>query len=146
MLADANELVGTIKKVAIEAVEATKPVNVCFGEVISTSPLLIDIEQKMKLSEKQLILSRNVTDYAVTAAIDVMTDNYTGAHSHAVYSVDGEGNNTNLITDSKDIPHTHKIQGEQTITVRNGLAVGDSVILMRQQSGQKFIVLDRIGK
>ena len=28
----------------------------------------------------------------------------------------------------------------------NGLAVGDGVILIRQQEGQKFIVVDRIGK
>lgn len=27
-----------------------------------------------------------------------------------------------------------------------GLAVGDGVILIRQQEGQKFIVVDRIGK
>lgn len=63
MLPDANELVDTLKRAAVEAVEAGKPVNVYFGEVVSASPLKINVEQKMILGEKQLILSRNVTDF-----------------------------------------------------------------------------------
>lgn len=60
---DANELVALLKKAALDAVEASKPVNVYFGEVLSASPLKINVEQKMILGEKQLILSRNVTDF-----------------------------------------------------------------------------------
>ena len=39
MLPDANELVDTLKRAAVEAVKAGKPVNVYFGEVVSASPL-----------------------------------------------------------------------------------------------------------
>ena len=49
---DANELVDTLKRAAVEAVEAGKPVNVYFGEVVSASPLKINVEQKMILGEK----------------------------------------------------------------------------------------------
>jgi hypothetical protein len=43
-----------------------------------------------------------------------------------------------------DFQTTATIKGENTtITVHNGLAVGDKVILIRQQGGQKFIVTDR---
>ena len=63
MLADANELVETLKRAAVEAMEAKKPVNVYFGEVVSAAPLKINVEQKMVLGEKQLILSRNVTNF-----------------------------------------------------------------------------------
>lgn len=108
---DVNELVETLKRSAIEAVKAEKPVNVCFGEVISISPLKIGVEQKLTLGEKQLILSRNVTNYTITVSVN----------------------------------WTHE-SGEKKITVHNGLAVGDGVILIRQQEGQKFIVVDRIGK
>ena len=104
---DANELVGTLKRVAIEAVEAGKPVNVYSGEVVSASPLKINIEQKMTLGTKQLILSRNVTDFSMKITSDA---------------------------------------GKKEVIVHNGLAVGESVILLRQQEGQKFIVLDREGK
>ena len=42
---------------------------------------------------------------------------------------------------------TITVQGEtkRDIIVHNGLQVGDKVILIRQQEGQKFIVVDRIG-
>ena len=62
-MADANELVETLKRAAVEAMEAKKPVNVYFGEVVSAAPLKINVEQKMVLGEKQLILSRNVTNF-----------------------------------------------------------------------------------
>ncbi len=62
-MSDANGLVETLKRAAIEAVDAKKPVCIYFGKVISASPLQINVEQKMTLGEKQLVLSRNVTDF-----------------------------------------------------------------------------------
>ena len=38
------------------------------------------------------------------------------------------------------------VDGEKKkITIHNGLAVGNEVILLRQQDGQKYIVVDRTG-
>lgn len=104
---DAIGLVKAMKRAALEAVEASKPVNVCFGQVVSASPLQINVEQKMILGKTQLILSRNVTDFKtmVTAQLEI----------------------------------------EKEITIHNALEVGDEVILIRQQEGQKYIVIDRIG-
>lgn len=132
MLADANELVETLKRAAVEAMEAKKPVNVYFGEVVSAAPLKINVEQKMMLGEKQLILSRNVTNFKTSI---------TGGNIKNYYY-------TGSTTDSGTAPvspsHVHAV-GKIEITVHNGLVVGDEVILIRQQEGQKFIVLDRIG-
>lgn len=125
---DAVEFVKTMKKAAVEAVEATKPVYIYFGEVLSTSPLKINVEQKMILGEAQLILSRNVTDFKTTIAVNWSTENKSG----------GSG-------DSSFASHNHGITGKKEITVHNGLVVGDAVILIRQQEGQKFIVWDRVG-
>lgn len=129
---DANELVDTLKRAAVEAVEAGKPVNVYFGEVVSASPLKINVEQKMILGEKQLILSRNVTDFKtkITAG-NIKNYYYTG--------------DVNSGTAPVSPLHVHAV-GTIEITVHNGLAVGDGVILIRQQEGQRFIVVDRIGK
>ena len=132
MLADANELVETLKRAAVEAMQATKPVNVYFGEVVSAAPLKINVEQKMMLGEKQLILSRNVTNFKTSITEgNIKNYYYTGS-----------------TTDSGTAPvspsHVHAV-GKIEITVHNGLVVGDEVILIRQQEGQKFIVLDRIG-
>lgn len=104
LLPDAVGLLKLIKKTAVEAVEAAKPVNLCFGTVESVSPLKIKVEQKMTLGSAQLTLSRNVTDYKVKIEMD---------------------------------------SAEQEITVKNGLAAGETVILARQQGGQKYFVLDR---
>ena len=82
MLPDANELVDTLKRAAVEAVEAGKPVNVYFGEVVSSSPLKINVEQKMILGEKQLILSRNVTDFSTMVAVDWTSESSLSTHNH----------------------------------------------------------------
>lgn len=129
---DANELVDTLKRAAVEAVKAGKPVNVYFGEVVSVSPLKINVEQKMVLGEKQLILTRNVTDFKtkITAG-NIKNYYYTG--------------DVNSGTAPVSPLHVHAV-GTIDVTVHNGLAVGDGVILIRQQEGQRFIVVDRIGK
>lgn len=130
---DANELVETLKRAALEAVEARKPVNVYFGEVVTASPLKINVEQKMILGEKQLILSRNVTDFKTKiSAGNIQNYYYTGS-------------TTDSGTAPVSPPHVHAV-GKIEITVHNGLVDGDEVILLRQQEGQKFIVWDRIGK
>lgn len=128
---DANGIVKKVHQAAIDAMESTKPVNVYFGEVMSASPLKINVEQKMILGEKQLILTRNVTDFKtkITAG-NIKNYYYTG--------------DVNSGTAPVSPSHVHAV-GTIDITVHNGLAVGDGVILIRQQEGQKFIVVDRIG-
>ncbi len=121
---DAVGLIKTVKRTAVEAVRAEKPTEVCFGKVAQIKPLSIIVEQKLILDEKQLVLTRNVTDFTVEMDIGIVTEK-------------------NPETDP--VPHTHNISGKGTVTVRNGLAVGDEVILLRQQGGQKFIVLERMG-
>lgn len=143
---NANELVETLKRAAIEAVEAKKPVNVYFGEVVSASPLKINVEQKMILGEKQLILSRNVTDFSTMVTVEWVSESSFSTHTHTVQGEDSNGDSIDLISGQESLAHTHKIAGKKKITMHNGLAVGDEVILVRQQEGQKFIVLDRIGK
>ena len=103
---DAVEFVKLIKKAAIEACEASKPVQVCFGKVTKVSPLEIVVDQKLTLGKSQLVLTRNVTDFETEVTID------------------GE---------------------KKKITMYNKLQTGDEVILLRQQSGQKYIVEDKIG-
>lgn len=69
-LSDAVELVRIIKKAAVEAVEAEKPAAVCFGRVIGIAPLKIMVEQKLVLGEKQLILTKAVTDHYADVYFD----------------------------------------------------------------------------
>lgn len=129
---DAVELTKTIKRAALDAVKASKPVEVCFGKVTSASPLKILVEQKLPLGEGQLILTRNVTNFKTYI---------TGGNVKNYYYT---GNDTDGGTAPVVPSHVHAI-GKVQITVHNGLVVGDEVILIRQQGGQKYIVVDRIG-
>lgn len=56
-------LIESIKIAALEAVEATKPCAIIYGKVIGTNPLQIQIDQKLILGSKQLILTKNVMNY-----------------------------------------------------------------------------------
>ncbi len=125
---DAVELMKTIKRAALDAVKASKPVEVCFGKVTSASPLKILVEQKLPLGKGHLILTRNVTDFVTEVTVNWNTEDKGGGSGYASYET-----------------HKHPIKGRKKITVHNGLVVGDEVILIRQQGGQKYIVVDRIG-
>lgn len=151
MLPDANELVKAMKRAALDAMEASKPVNVYFGQVVSASPLQINVEQKMILGKAQLILSRNVTDFTTQVTVDWDSESALTTHKHSLSGntgSSGEDSHTHALsgsTENTNLKHKHDIVGKKKIIIHNALAVGDEVILIRQQEGQKYIVIDRIG-
>lgn len=116
-----------VKQAAVEAVEATKPVQYLFGKVISVSPLKIQVSAKSIYTEKMLILTRNVTDFEVDMTVSHVTENRAG----------GSG-------DSAFASHNHDYKGKKKFKVHNALIVGDEVVLGRVQGGKRFVVLDRI--
>ena len=68
---DANDIVNTVKGIAVAAVEASQPSDFCFGKVTSTNPLKIQVDGKMTLGSMQLVLTRNVTDYKIKIEIEL---------------------------------------------------------------------------
>ena len=117
---DYSALVKVMKQAGIEATNAGSPVTICFGKVMSTAPLQILVDQKMTLGLAQLVLTRNVTDYEVEMTVEWETET------------------------SEE--HNHTIQGKKKMMIHNALMDGDDVILLRQQGGQKYIVVDRVGE
>jgi hypothetical protein len=73
-----QKFVEVIKKVALDAVRASKPVSIVYGTVQSVSPLKIQLEQKLSLDEDFLLLTKNVISYE---AVGTTT---TGNHTHEV--------------------------------------------------------------
>ena len=65
-----NEFLNLIKKAANEANEASKPMQVAYGKVISTNPLKVSIDQRLTLSNAQLVLTRNVSNYETEAQFE----------------------------------------------------------------------------
>lgn len=137
-MADAVEFMKIVKRAAIDAVNVSKPVEICFGKVVSTNPLQVSVDQKLLLDKNQLILSKNVTDFKIEITVNHTTESSLGNHNHNLNGCSGNIEETNL-------SHCHSYEGKKLFTVHNGLAVGDEVILLRQQGGQKYIVADKIG-
>lgn len=57
--------IDVIKKIAINAINASNPVNVLIGTVSKINPIEIEIHQKLKLSKEFLIMTERVTKYEV---------------------------------------------------------------------------------
>ena len=117
---DSNDLLNSMKKAGLDAVEASKPADFCFGKVTKEEPLTISVEQKLTLSTAQLVLTRNVTEFKIKITpIKWKTEEEDG--------------------------HKHELKEEEKeIKVHNKLKVGEKVVLIRQKGGQKYLVLDRV--
>jgi hypothetical protein len=124
LLPNLNEV---LKQLALETYVATQPSGIYFGTVISSSPLKISVDQKLTLTEKHLILTTLVQDFSVNMTVDHKTENKSG----------GSG-------DSSFASHNHDYKGTKSFRVHLALKVGEKVMLIRVQGGQKYIVLDRI--
>lgn len=55
MLSDASQFVDVIKKAAVEAVEATHPMNLVFGRVVAVSPLSVRLDQQRTIPARFLL-------------------------------------------------------------------------------------------
>ncbi|MEG2261768.1 MAG: DUF2577 domain-containing protein [Raoultibacter sp.] len=94
-----------MKRAARDVINESKPVAVVQGTVISASPLKVKIDQKLTLTEDDLILCANVTDHE----------------------------------------EKMRINGEiVTVQVKNALKANESVIMIRSDGGQLYLILDRV--
>ena len=116
-----NGFLGNVKRAAVEAVQASKPTAIVMGKVIKTSPLTVQVDQKLSLGSNQLLLTSAVRDFKVSMTVDHVT----------------EASNT------ADV-HTHALKGQKEYRVHLGLRAGEHVVMLRADGGQKFIILDRL--
>ena len=129
-------LIEIIKQAAIEAVIASNPCAIMFGTVASTTPLKINVEQRLTLDTSHLVLTSLVRDIEVDMTVNHSTENHT--HTHTISDTYSGGGSASSET------HNHAVTGKKTMTVHLGLKVGESVMLLQVQGGQKYIVLDRV--
>ena len=128
-MADYTPLLTVMKQSAKETGDALKPVQVCFGTVVSESPLKIRVEQKITLGKAQLVLTRNVSDYDTELTVNEWeTKEVSGGSGESSFA-----------------SHNHGFDStKKRTTIHNALKAGEEVVLLRQQGGQKYIVLDRV--
>lgn len=122
-----NGFIENVKRAAVEAVQAGKPFSFVLGTVTSASPLKVRIDQKLELTNAQLILTNAVRDHTVTMTVDHSTESAAGGSGEASFA-----------------SHAHAYKGTKVYKVHNALKAGESVIMLRADGGQKFIILDRV--
>lgn len=129
---DTNDLVKLIKKIAMEAVEAGKPMNLTFGRVLSPDGLSVDVDQKIRLKEKQLMLGETLREYEAELEVEL-------EEMELELELEIEGGIVPAVARGKGT-----VKGKGKILRR--LDAGDEVILMRMQGGQKYMVIDKVKK
>lgn len=95
--------------------------TVMSGTVTSSSPLKIKIEQRFEISGSMLILPEHLKEREIKVTVKP-------THTE----------------DGGTPEHNHEYGGELTVTVHSGLSVGDSVQVVRQQGGQKYLVIGKV--
>ncbi|EHQ92089.1 DUF2577 domain-containing protein [Desulfosporosinus youngiae] len=112
-------LLDVIKAAGMDAMGASNPVTIMFGEVAAVDPLSVRVDQRFTLPADFLIVPESLIKYE----LDLM-------HTHQ-YTDSGSSRETSEALNSK-------------VIIRPGLKVGDKVLLLRVQGGQKFVILDKV--
>lgn len=115
-----SDFLSLMKQAAIEAVGQTKPMQLLFGKVVGETPIQVQVSQKLILSAQDLILTSAVQDHKIQMTVD----HTTGTTSD----------------------HSHSYKGQKDFFIHNRPKVGDLLILLQMQGGQKFLVLDKVVK
>lgn len=126
LLRDMSDIIRSIRKVVLDAVNAQKLTDIVYGTVESIAPLKVRIDQKLLLEPEQLKLTRAVMDYEVEMTVDHLTENQEGGTSAEAFAL-----------------HNHEYKGRKKFLIHNGLVVGDKVTMIRAHGGQKYLVIDK---
>lgn len=109
-----SDLLDAIKIASRNVNEASKPVELTSGQVVSVSPLAVKIDQKLTIPEKLLVLTDAARDYQTEMTLAGLTDS-----------------------------RGDSVSGRSIITIHNALKAGEAVLLLRMQGGQKYMIIGR---
>lgn len=129
------KLSDVVKAICAGYVNSLQLNDAFIGTVTSVAPLKISVDSQTVLSEKFLLLTNAVKEYAVDISVSWKTDEK--KHKH------GNGNDGQ---DTTETNLSYDIKGRKKITVHNGLTLGEKVLLLRVHGGQNYIVIDRLSE
>lgn len=116
------QLTQIIKRIAVDAVETKKPLDVIIGNIISVEPLKINLSQFVDIKEDMVIIPNEYKEHEEKIIIPEQKINL-------------------LDENEEEKEYTIKEQ-EITIKIQSKLKVGMSVYLLRFNKGQKFYMLN----
>lgn len=115
------QLTQIIKRIAVDAVETKKPLDVVIGNIISIEPLKINLSQFIDIKEDMVVIPSEYKEHEEKIIISEQKINL-------------------LDENEEEKEYTIKEQ-EITIKIPTKLKVGMSVYLLRFGKGQKFYML-----
>lgn len=119
-----EKLLEVMKKAARQVNPQENQSDILYGQVMSLLPLKVKVDNRFELSENSLTLSPFCYDR-------VLTFNEDEPHDHIVETSNGRYTSS-------------RYPGKQiSITLWQGLRVGDIVRLLRYEKGQKFYILEK---
>ncbi len=133
---NASMFLKIVQDIAAKVYNNSEPSDIEFGTVESIEPLVIRISEMITLNENQLILTNLVKDFEVDIEVSHRTVNddiLNTLHDHP-----------GVPQNSFDSHHYHDYKGRKKIKIYMGLKVGEGVILLKKQGGQRRLVIDRI--
>ena len=74
---DARDLYKAMGRAALMAVEEAGPLELCFGTVVGVAPLVVELEQRARVGEKDLMLGSAVSDFTMDMTVGNETKQYT---------------------------------------------------------------------
>lgn len=115
------QLTQIIKRIAVDAIETKKPLDVVTGNIISVNPLKINLSQFIDIKEDMVVIPSEYKEHEEKIIISEQKINL-------------------LDENEEEKEYTIKEQ-EITIKIPTKLKVGMSVYLLRFNKGQKFYML-----
>jgi len=132
-------ILDTMKQIAQQTNDVNVPAAFMFGTVTSTSPLTIRVDNRFDITGDAIVLMKEFkagyypTHYHTGVKDSPHTQSTSGGSGEAAFA-----------------EHTHILKNNyQTNTDESseyyyGLAVGDKLVLFRNQGGQSFLVMGRV--
>lgn len=139
-----SDMIRLFKQIAKDVIENDKPVAVQTGTVIQVNPIHIRVDDKITHKEEDgdLILTHLVRDYEVDITVNHGVENINEIRNEK-YTKPGKAEEP-IIPMADLTEHNHTYKGRKKIIMHLALKVGENVLLLRENGGQRYIVLDRV--
>lgn len=110
-----------IKKMALDAVEANKPMELVLGTVISINPIKISLSQLLIIGESFILNPEGLAGQEFTISLDEQK--------------------ISLKNDEDELKEFTIMPQDLTIKIKSHIKKDDKVFLLRLQGGQKYFIL-----
>ena len=132
-------LLETMKQVAQATNDAGMPTAFLFGSVTKTSPLTIRVDNRFDITGEAIVVMKE------------FRAGYYPTHQHSGFkdaptteTKSGGGGDAAFASHDHTLKNNYLTNTDGTSEYYYGLAVGDKVVLLRNQGGQSFLVLGRV--